>query len=193
LYYWVLGRLVDVEMPANAGDFRLVDRSALEAFRSLRETNRYVRGMFSWVGYRQTGVPYSSVDRYGGETKYTFSRMMKLGLDGILSFSTVPLRLVLHLGMLVSLVSLGIFVYALIAKAAGGASLPGWASLLAVTAFLGGIQLLTLGTLGLYVGRIYEEVKRRPLYLVQETCGIESVPGQPAVEPLATARLRTPQ
>jgi dolichol-phosphate mannosyltransferase len=123
MYYWVLGRLVDVEMPANAGDFRLVDRRALEAFRSLRETNRYVRGMFSWVGYRQTGVPYSGVDRYGGETKYTFSRMVKLGVDGILSFSTVPLRLVLQLGMLVSLVSLGIFVYALIAKATGGASL----------------------------------------------------------------------
>jgi glycosyltransferase involved in cell wall biosynthesis len=173
LFYRLLGRFGDTNVPPHAGDFRLIDRAALEAFRSLRESNRYVRGMFSWIGFRQVGVPYKGVERRTGETKYSFSRMLKLGLDGILSFSTAPLRFVLHIGMLVSLVSLGLFVYALISKLVGGASLPGWASLLAVTAFLGGIQLLTLGTVGLYVGRIYEEVKARPLYLVRETCGIE--------------------
>jgi dolichol-phosphate mannosyltransferase len=173
LYYRLLRRLVEVDMPPNAGDFRLVDRRALNAFRSLRESNRYVRGMFSWIGYRQTGIPYQGVDRVGGTTKYTFSRMVKLAADGILSFSTAPLRLVLHVGLFVSLCALGIFVYAVIAKIAGSASLPGWASLLGVTAFLGGIQLLTLGMLGLYVGRIYEEVKQRPLYLVREMRGIE--------------------
>jgi polyisoprenyl-phosphate glycosyltransferase len=173
LFYRLLGRFGDTDVPANAGDFRLIDRAALEAFRSLRESNRYVRGMFSWIGFRQVGVPYKGVERQTGETKYSFSQMLKLGLDGILSFSTAPLRFVLHIGILVSLVSLGLFVYALISKLVGGASLPGWASLLAVTAFLGGIQLLTLGTVGLYVGRIYEEVKARPLYLVRETCGIE--------------------
>jgi glycosyltransferase involved in cell wall biosynthesis len=182
MYYRLLRRLVEVDMPPNAGDFRLVDRRALNAFRSLRESNRYVRGMFSWIGYRQTGIPYRGVDRVGGTTKYTFSRMVKLAADGILSFSTAPLRLVLHVGLFVSLCALGIFMYAVIAKIAGSASLPGWASLLGVTAFLGGIQLLTLGMLGLYVGRIYEEVKQRPLYLVREMHGIETTgdPGQEA-------------
>jgi glycosyltransferase involved in cell wall biosynthesis len=189
VYYRLLRRLVDVDMPPNAGDFRLVDRRALNAFRSLRESNRYVRGMFSWIGYRQTGIPYAGVDRDGGTTKYTFSRMIKLAADGILSFSTAPLRLVLHLGMFVSLCALGIFVYAVIAKVVGSASLPGWASLLGVTAFLGGIQLLTLGMLGLYVGRIYEEVKQRPLYLVREMRGIETA-GDPATQAPALLRLR---
>jgi polyisoprenyl-phosphate glycosyltransferase len=172
VFYRVLGTVSETKMPANAGDFRLVDRSALEAFRSLREANRYIRGMFAWVGFRQTGLPYAGVERGTGTTKYSFGRMLKLGIDGILSFSSAPLRLVLHTGLLVSLLSLGIFVYALVSKITGGAALPGWASLLAVTAFLGGIQLLTLGTVGLYVGRIYEEVKARPLYLVREQCGI---------------------
>ena len=174
VFYRLLGSIGETQMPPHAGDFRLVDRRALEAFRALRESNRYVRGMFSWIGFRQVGVPYQGVERRAGKTKYSFARMLKLGVDGILSFSTAPLRLVLHLGMLVSLLSLGLFIYALVSKVTGGASLPGWASLLAVTAFLGGIQLLTLGTVGLYVGRIYEEVKARPLYLVRETCGIES-------------------
>jgi glycosyltransferase involved in cell wall biosynthesis len=174
VFYRLLGSLSDAQMTAHAGDFRLVDRAALEAFRSLRESNRYVRGMFSWIGFRQVGVPYRGVERHAGTTKYSFTRMLKLGVDGILSFSTTPLRFVLHIGMLVSLISLALFVYALTSKLTGGAALPGWASLLAVTAFLGGIQLLTLGTVGLYVGRIYEEVKQRPLYVVRETCGIEA-------------------
>jgi glycosyltransferase involved in cell wall biosynthesis len=172
-FYRVLSRLSETDMPSNAGDFRLVSRSALDAFRSLRETNRYIRGMFAWVGFRQVGVPYAGIERHAGRTKYTFTRMLKLGLDGILSFSTAPLRIVLHVGLWVSLLSLGIFVYALVSKLVGGAQLPGWASLLAVTAFLGGIQLLTLGAVGLYVGRIYEEVKARPLYLVRDECGVE--------------------
>jgi polyisoprenyl-phosphate glycosyltransferase len=174
VFYWLLGSIGETQIPPHAGDFRLVDRRALDAFRALRESNRYVRGMFSWIGFRQVGVPYQGVKRRAGKTKYSFARMLKLGIDGILSFSTAPLRLVLHLGMLVSLLALGLFIYALVAKVTGGASLPGWASLLAVTAFLGGMQLLTLGTVGLYVGRIYEEVKARPLYLVSETCGIDS-------------------
>ncbi len=179
-FYRVLGSLSDSDVPPHAGDFRLVDRSALEAFRSLRESNRYVRGMFSWIGFRQVGVPYPGVERRAGATKYSLSKMLKLGIDGVLSFSTAPLRLVLHIGMIVSLGSLGLFIYALISKVTGGAALPGWASLLAVTAFLGGIQLLTLGTVGLYVGRIYEEVKRRPLYFVRESCGFEEAAVAPA-------------
>jgi glycosyltransferase involved in cell wall biosynthesis len=186
-FYRLLGALGDTQVPPHAGDFRLVDRAALDAFRSLRESNRYVRGMFSWIGFRQVGVPYRGVERHAGTPKYSFSSMFKLGVDGMLSFSTAPLRFVLHIGMLVSLIALALFGYALISKATGGAALPGWASLLAVTAFLGGIQLLTLGTVGLYVGRIYEEVKARPLYLVRETCGIDATEF-PAQNVLFTAR-----
>jgi polyisoprenyl-phosphate glycosyltransferase len=190
-FYRVLGSLSDTEVPPHAGDFRLVDRHALDAFRSLRESNRYVRGLFSWIGFRQIGVSYPGVERRAGTTKYSFPKMFKLGIDGVLSFSTAPLRLVLHIGMLVSLISLGLFIYALISKVTGGAALPGWASLLAVTAFLGGIQLLTLGTVGLYVGRIYEEVKRRPLYVIQESCGLVGAPVKHEAE-MSTPRASAP-
>ena len=175
-FYRALGRLTDLDMPANAGDFRLVDRRALDAFRALRETNRYVRGMFSWIGFRQTGIPYRYEARVGGETKYTFKRMSQLAANALTSFSSAPLRLALHLGFVVATVSIVAAVAAVIANLAGAFTVPGWTSLVFVTSFLGGVQLFILGVVGVYLGRVYEEVKGRPLYIVNELYGFDDRP-----------------
>ena len=172
VFYRLLGRLADIEAPP-AGDFRLIDRSAVDAFTSLRERNRYVRGMFSWIGFRQTGVPYAAHERFAGETKYTLPRMLRLATHGILSFSNVPLRLVLALGFLVSGLAIAEAIYALIGKLGGFYVVPGWASIVFAVSLLGGIQLIVLGVIGEYIGLIYDEVKRRPLYLVRELHGFE--------------------
>jgi polyisoprenyl-phosphate glycosyltransferase len=176
LFYRSLARLSDIDVPAHAGDFRLVDRRALEAFRSLRETNRYVRGMFSWIGFRQIGVPYRYEDRLGGESKYTLRRMSSLAANALTSFSSAPLRVALHLGFAVSVFSFTAGIAAVVANFAGAFTVPGWTSLVFVTAFLGGVQLFILGVVGVYLGRVYEEVKRRPLYVVRETHGFKAEP-----------------
>jgi glycosyltransferase involved in cell wall biosynthesis len=172
LFYRLLGRLSDVDVPVAAGDFRLVDRSAVEAFVAMRERNRYVRGMFSWVGFRQIGVPYVCAPRGVGRSKYTLGRMFRLAADGILSFSDVPLRLALRTGYIVSLLSV-VFGLSAIGARIGGAGVPGWASLVVVTTFIGGFQLIVLGLVGMYVGRIYDEVRQRPLYFVREFHGFD--------------------
>lgn len=172
-FYRLLRRLTDVEMPAAAGDFRLVDRSALEAFTALRETNRYIRGMFSWIGYRQAGVPYVCAPRPGGRSKYTPRRMLKLASDAIVGFSTLPLRLALNLGFAVSFLAIVFGLSALATKLAGGFAVPGWASIMILVGLVGGIQLIVVGVIGEYIGRIYDEVKQRPLYLVSASHGFE--------------------
>ncbi len=174
-FYRLLRRLTEVDVPA-AGDFRLVDRKALEAFTSLRERNRYVRGMFSWIGFSQTGVSYASPERFAGETKYTLPRMLRLAAHGILSFSNVPLRFVLTLGFVVSAFAVAEAVYAVVGKLGGFYTVSGWASIVFVVSLLGGIQLIVLGVIGEYVGLIYDEAKRRPIYLVRELHGFEREP-----------------
>ena len=171
-FYRVLRRLARIDVPPSAGDFRLVDRRAVDAFVSLRERNRYVRGMFSWIGFSQTGVPYSSPPRTTGRTKYTLPRMARLAVHGIFSFSNAPLRLVLGLGFLVSALSIAYAMYALGTKVSGSA-VRGWSSIVFVVSFLGGIQLIVLGVIGEYVSLIYDEAKRRPIYLVRELHGFE--------------------
>jgi polyisoprenyl-phosphate glycosyltransferase len=171
-FYRVLRRVASVQMPVDAGDFRLVDRQALDAFRSMRERSRYVRGMFSWVGFRQTGVLYKRPERFAGEPKYSFRKSLRLAVDGIVSFSNAPLRLALVWGFVFSFVSFVIGIAAIVSKLAGAFTVPGWASILVVVSFLGGIQLMLMGMMGLYIGRIYEEVKARPLYLIRETHGL---------------------
>jgi polyisoprenyl-phosphate glycosyltransferase len=173
-FYRVLRRLASVNMPVDAGDFRLVDRQALDAFRSLRERGRYVRGMFSWVGFRQTGVPYRRPERFAGEPKYSFRKSLRLAVDGIVSFSNAPLRLALVWGFVFSALSFVVGIAAIVAKLAGAFVVPGWASIVVVVSFLGGIQLTLMGMMGLYIGRIYEEVKARPLYIVREAHGLGS-------------------
>ena len=177
-FYRAFNRISEVKVPLDVGDFRLVDRRAVDAFRSMRESNRYVRGMFSWIGYRQVGVPFRRDERYAGETKYPLRKMLRFATDGIVSFSAYPLRLALNLGFIMSALSFLLGVVFLISKFAGFYSVPGIASIAVFVAFMGGIQLLLIGIMGEYVARIHDEVKGRPLYLVSDTQGL-GPPGVP--------------
>ena len=172
LFYRALGRLADVDVPAGAGDFRLVDRTALNAVRAMRESNRYLRGMFSWVGFRQSGVPYAAMARPAGQSKYSRLRMLRLALDAVVGFSSRPLRLGLNLGFVVSIASIVFGLSAAISRAAGVFVVPGWTSIMVLVGIVGGIQLIVLGVIGEYVSHIFDEVKRRPLYIVSRTHGI---------------------
>jgi polyisoprenyl-phosphate glycosyltransferase len=175
-FYRILRRIAHVEMPLDAGDFRLVDRRAVDAFRSMRERARYVRGMFSWVGFRQIGVPYTRPERFAGEPKYSYRKSLTLAVDGLVSFSNAPLRIALIAGFVFSTLAFVVGVLAIVAKLAGAFVVPGWTSILVVVSFLGGVQLTLMGMLGLYVGRMYEEVKARPIYIVRETIGFRHAP-----------------
>jgi polyisoprenyl-phosphate glycosyltransferase len=172
-FYGLLRRMTKIDMPAAAGDFRLVDRVAVDAFVSMRERDRYVRGMFAWLGFNQIGVDYVPPARYAGQSKYTVRRMSRLAFDAIFSFSVYPLRVVLVFGLFVSLVSFVVGVVSGVSKYAGVYVVPGWATIVVVVTFIGGIQLIVLGAIGEYIGRIYEEVKARPLYVVRRTHGFE--------------------
>jgi polyisoprenyl-phosphate glycosyltransferase len=171
-YYRMLRAITEVDVPEAAGDFRLVDRRALDAFTAMRERNRYVRGMFSWIGYRQIGVPYVCPPRFAGTSKYSLRKMLGLARVGILSFSNVPLKLALRAGFIVSGLSMAFGISAIAARLSG-VGVPGWASIAVVTSFLGGFQLVLIGVIAEYVGEIYDEVKRRPLYLVRDALGFE--------------------
>jgi dolichol-phosphate mannosyltransferase len=173
VFYRLLRRMTEVDMPLDVGDFRLVDRRALDAFRSMRERNRYVRGMFSWIGFRQVGVPFQREERFAGETKYPFSKLLRLAVDGIVSFSAYPLRLTLNLGFLVSGLSFVLGCVFVGMKLSGLWKVSGLASIAVFMAFLGGVQLFLLGVMGEYVARIHDEVKRRPLYLVSDSRGLD--------------------
>ena len=137
-YYRLLKRIASIDMPLDAGDFRLVDRAALDAFRSMRERSRYVRGMFSWVGFRQVGVPYQRPERFAGEPKYSYRKSLRLAADGLISFSNAPLRLALYGGFLFSTLAFVVGIFAIVANLAGAFTVPGWSSILVVVAFLGG-------------------------------------------------------
>lgn len=170
LFYRLQRRLANVNMPANVGDFRLVDRKALDAFKSMRERGRYVRGMFSWVGFRQVSVKFVRPARFAGRPQYTFLKSLRLALDAMIGFSNVPLRLALSMGSLVSALSVLYGLWAVVWKLAGK-NVPGWTSLAVLVTFLGGIQLIVMGVVGEYLGRIYEEVKGRPLYVIRDARG----------------------
>lgn len=169
LFYRLVNRLSDVDLPLDSGDFRLMDRQVVQALREIREENRYIRGLVSWVGFRQCAVEYQRDARFAGATKFTVRRMLKFALDGITSFSEKPLRLAIQLGAVTTFAALLLAVWIAVAKILRPENaLPGFASLMIVTLFFGGVQLLSIGLLGEYVGRIYREAKRRPLYLVAE-------------------------
>ena len=165
-FYRLLNRMTEFDIPQDVGDFRLVDRRALEAVRAMRERSRYLRGMFAWVGFDQAIVDYERDARFAGDSKYSVSKMVRFATTGVISFSERPLRLALNLGLLVSSLAFLLGVGAVAVKVFGGFTVPGWTSLAVVTTFLGGIQLLVLGVLGEYLSRIYDEVKARPLYVV---------------------------
>src|SRR3954465_13763314 len=167
-FYRLFARVADLDLSPNSGDFRLLDRRALDALLRMRERNRFRGGMTVWIGFTQTGVPYERDPRFAGETKYTTRRMLRFSLDAISSFSWVPLQLATLLGFLFSLVAL-LTIPVVIALRLAGETIPGFATVLCVILLIGGIQLITVGIIGEYVGRIYDEVKGRPLYLVRET------------------------
>jgi glycosyltransferase involved in cell wall biosynthesis len=170
-FYTLFDKLAQVELQHNSGDFRLLDRRPLDALLSMRERNRFLRGMTVWVGYTQAAVPYQRDPRYAGETKYTLSRMLKFSLDAISSFSHRPLQLATLLGFVISTLAF-IAIPVVIVLRLLGSYLPGFSALTIVVLLLGGIELIAIGIIGEYVGRIYDEVKGRPLYLVRATRNI---------------------
>jgi glycosyltransferase involved in cell wall biosynthesis len=174
LFYRIIYRITDVDIPLDTGDFRLMDRKVVEAMKQMKEQHRFIRGMTSWVGFRQTGVAYVRQERFAGETHYPFRKMFKFALDAITGFSYLPLQLATYLGFTIaglSAVAALIVVYARLFV--GTTPFYGQATTLVSVLFLGGVQLITLGIIGEYLGRIYDEVKGRPLYLVRETLGFE--------------------
>lgn len=170
VFYRLLRYCTRIQIPVDTGDFRIISRRALDSVLSLREKSRFLRGLFSWVGFKQIGVTYVRPPRYKGETKYPLRKMMKFALDGITSFSNYPLHLATIMGL--SAVALGILygLRVLYVVYRGGA-VAGWASTIMTILFFGGIQLLTLGIMGSYIGRIFDEVKNRPLYFIREKSG----------------------
>jgi dolichol-phosphate mannosyltransferase len=176
LFYRLLRMASSTDIPADAGDFRLVGRSALNALRGMREHNRFVRGMSGWVGFRQTGVEYVRHARAAGESKYPLRQMVRLALHAMIGFSDLPLRLSVWTGMAISTGALLYGLYVIVLWAAGWRLVEGWTSTIVVLAFLGGVNLVMTGVVGLYVGRIHEEVKNRPLYVVSALHGFEQPP-----------------
>lgn len=166
LFYRILRRLTTTEIPVDAGDFRLMSRVAVEALKPIRERNRFVRGLVGWIGFRHTSIKYVRDRRYAGETKYPLTKMIRFALNGIFSFSLLPLQLATYLGFGVSLLSSTYLLYAVWLKLFTTRVVQGWASVIVAVLFMGGVQLVSLGIIGEYIGRIYEEVKQRPLYLV---------------------------
>jgi len=185
LFYRLLRSLSYVDMPLDAGDFAIMDRQVVELLNQMPERNRFVRGIRAWVGFRQIGLEYDRAPRFAGESKYPLTKLLRLAYDGVISYSFVPLRLVTQLGFVISVVSFLAIGYLMLLKVFFGISLLGWTSTIVTILFLGGVQLVSIGILGEYVGRIFDEVKRRPLYIVKEVVGFDA---DRAVEPVRPAR-----
>jgi len=176
VFYRTINALTDVDIPLDTGDFRLISRKVVDSLKSINEKNRFLRGLITWIGYRQIGVDYVRDPRYAGETKFTVKKMMRFAIDGISSFSHVPLKIATLMGFVVSFISflliIGVFWFRLTHEPT-----PGWASIMVAITFIGGIQLIAIGIIGEYLGRIYDEVKNRPLYLLDRTIGIDDREG----------------
>ncbi|MBQ4516833.1 MAG: glycosyltransferase family 2 protein [Clostridia bacterium] len=173
MFYRLLSSMTSVDIPVDTGDFRLIDRKVCDVMSSLTEQNRYVRGLVSWVGFRQTAVTYVRDERFAGETKYPLKKMLKFAMDGITTFSYKPLKLSTYVGFLVAGAS---FIYLLVViclRLFTDATVAGWASTLAVSLIFNGVILMMLGIIGEYIGRIYDEAKGRPLYIIREKLGFD--------------------
>ncbi len=171
-FYRLLNRLSDVPIPLDTGDFRLMSRRVVDTLKSMPERDRFVRGMVSWVGFRQTALPYRRAERFAGTSKYPLRKMLRFATDGILSFSIKPLQMSITLGVTAAFLSMLGIAYALFLRVFTDIWVEGWTALMIAVLFIGGVQLICVGILGEYVGRIYNEVKRRPLYVVQERIGL---------------------
>ena len=175
VFYETLNALSDVEIPKDTGDFRLVDRKVVDVINQLPEHNKFLRGLFSWVGFKQYAYEYERKERFAGKTKYPLKKMLKLAKDGILGFSTKPLKIVGGLGIISVLISIAILIYAILSFTYKWNSLtPGWTSIMCTMTFLGGIILLSLWMIGEYIARIYDETKQRPEYIIDKTININN-------------------
>jgi dolichol-phosphate mannosyltransferase len=174
LFYRLIYRITDVDIPLDAGDFRLLDRKVVKVLNSMRERFRFLRGMSAWVGFRQIGVPYRRAARRAGETKYPFRKMFRLALNAVTGFSYFPLQLATYVGFIAAGLSILAIPIVVVGRLAGSQAFLGQASALIAVLFLGGVQLICLGILGEYIGRLYDEAKGRPLYIVREAPEIES-------------------
>ncbi|GIP36163.1 glycosyltransferase family 2 protein [Paenibacillus sp. J2TS4] len=171
IFYRLLRSLTSVEIPVDTGDFRLLDRKVCDVMSGLKEKNRFIRGMVSWVGFNQTSVEYIREERAAGETKYPLKKMIRFAVDAITSFSYKPLKLATYIGFVLSLSSFFYLLVVLYQRLFTNSTEPGWASIIAINLFFNGIVLLMLGVIGEYIGRIYDESKNRPLYIIKETMG----------------------
>lgn len=167
-FYKVLQKSTRIPIQQDTGDFRLLDRRCVEALRQIRESQRYTKGMFSWIGYKKKEITYDRDPRAAGESKWNYFQLINLAIEGIVSFTTSPLRFSTYAGMIVSLLAFLYMLYLVIRTLLGGTDLAGYPSMMAVILFLGGVQLLSLGIIGEYIGRIFNETKNRPLYFVEE-------------------------
>jgi polyisoprenyl-phosphate glycosyltransferase len=174
MFYRLIYRITDVKIPLDTGDFRLLDRKVVNVMNKMRERHRFLRGMSAWVGYKQIGVPYKRASRYAGSTKYPLRKMLMLALNAITSFSYFPLQLATYIGFIAAGISILAIPVVIIGRLTIGQAFIGQATTLISVLFLGGVQLICLGILGEYIGRIYDEVKGRPLYIVNENLTVDS-------------------
>lgn len=182
-FYRFMRTMTGVDIPVDSGDFRLMSRAVVQVLSALRERHRFVRGLVAWVGFKQTAVYYDRDARFAGETKYPLKRMIRFALDAITSFSVVPLRMATWLGIVAGLIAVGTGIWSLVARFVSGTVLPGWTTIMMAVAFGSSAQLLMTGVLGEYVGRIYEEIKRRPLYIVEREVNFPDASARPATLP----------
>jgi dolichol-phosphate mannosyltransferase len=171
LFYRLFNRITGVKLPVNAADYRLLDRKVVDTLKNVRERARFLRGLISWVGFRQEFVDYQAGRRFAGKTKYSLGKMAAFAVDGITSFSASPLRLATYLGLFTALFSFTYLVYAIYIRLFTSFTIEGWTSVLVTVLFIGGVQLIFLGVIGEYLGRIFEETKQRPLYIVSRRLG----------------------
>jgi glycosyltransferase involved in cell wall biosynthesis len=190
-FYHLLNRLSSVDIPKDVGDFRLVDRRVLDAFRQMPEQDRFVRGMFAWLGFRQTAIEFERPARAAGETKYPLWKMLRLAVNAVIGFSDVPLKAAIWLGLAVSAIALCIGLFA-VERYLANEVVTGWTSTIVIVSLLSGINLLVSGIMGLYIGRIHAEVKRRPLYVVDRRVGFEPAAARRQKAPQASSRARRP-
>jgi glycosyltransferase involved in cell wall biosynthesis len=186
-FYHLFGAFGETELPKGAGDFRLLDRKALDALASLKERARFSKGLYAWIGFKSIGVPFEVAERHSGESKFSYRKLTRFAFDGMVSFTTVPLRAWTYIGTAIAAFALVNAVYYVIETLIWGVSAPGFASLIVSIMFFAGVQLISLGVLGEYIGRVFAEVKGRPLYIVAET--IDSAARDASLSAEKTARL----
>jgi len=173
LFYWLMSRITHIEIPNNAGDFRLIDRKIINALKQFPERTRFMKGLYAWIGFKKIGVPFEVQERAGGRSSWGLMRLFELALAGITSFSDVPLRVWGLIGFIISLISLVYAIYLVTSTLLFGTDFPGFPTIVVAIVFLGGIQLLSIGILGEYIARIFTEVKQRPKYLIERKYGFE--------------------